>query len=85
MTDDDKPIEYEETTETFKDGTTRTTKTPKIPDSKDSQDPKPPEGEPAQNIIHKVAAAAASPNSAKRYAKSSTPQSSKEEPEDSPK
>ena len=32
MTDNDKPIEYEETTETFEDGTTRTTKTPKPPE-----------------------------------------------------
>ena len=38
MTDDDKPIEYEETTETFEDGTTRTTKIPKTSDREDSQD-----------------------------------------------
>ena len=85
MTDDDKPIEYKETTETFEDGTTRTTKIPKIPDSKDSQDPKPPEDKPAQDIIHKEAAAAGDPNQAKRITKYSNSESPPEEDGDSHK
>ena len=61
MTDDDNPIEYKETTETFEDGTTKTTKIPKTSDSKDSQDPKPPEGESKPATILKTMPAAGKP------------------------
>ena len=54
MTDDDKPIEYEETTETFEDGTTRTTRTPKTSDNEDSPDNTP------KKIVRHVEMAAAS-------------------------
>ena len=78
-------VEYDESKKEFKNGSIKGTRTTKIPKMSDSQDPKPPEDKPIQDIIHTVVAAAASPNSAKRYAKSSTPKSSEEEHEDSQK
>ena len=76
MTDDDESIEYDVTTEQS-ENITRTTKTPRMSDSKDSQNV-----ELSENLPKAMAGAGPPPNT-KRYVKSSTPESSQEEHEDS--
>ena len=84
MTEDDNSIEYEETTETFEDGTTRTPKTSNSKDAELSEDlPKTmaAAGDP-DDIDRQANHYVAAPDSTSRRVKTPTRESSQEEDED---